>query len=99
MPFSKIWWMMPSMRAVSAPGRIGHEIVALGARDREAWVDGDEPGAVLVPASHITRQSGIEVSATLLAQKTIVSALMKSTDSWPVKKPPALEGLVGSTRT
>ena len=32
-------------------------------------------------ASHMTRQSGIEVSATLLAQKTIVLAFMKSTDS------------------
>ena len=39
------------------------------------------------------RQSGIEVSATLFAQKTIVLALRKSTDSCPVKKPPPLDGI------
>ena len=58
-----------------------HEFVALGTGDCEAGIDRDEPGTVLVPASHMIRQSGIEVSATLLAQKTIVFALMKSTDS------------------
>ena len=55
--------------------------------------------APLAWASFMTRQSGIEVSATLLAQSTITLAFRKSVDSWPSKKPPPLLGLVGSTST
>ena len=87
------------MRAVSAPGRMGsHWSLAA-----EVTVNLGSIEINWVPfwsrASTMTRQSGSDVSATLLAQNTMVLALRKSTDSWPVKKPPPLAGLSGSTRT
>ncbi len=73
--------MMPSMRAVSAPGRMGTN----SSDWAQVTVKRGSTAMSRVPfwslASHMTRQSGIEVSATLLAQKTIVLAFMKSTDS------------------
>ena len=45
------------------------------------------------------RQSGIEVSATLLPHSTMTLEFRKSVDSWPSKKPPPLLGLAGSTST
>ena len=87
------------MRAVSAPGRIGNHSseAAQVAVKRGSTEISCVPLASL--ASHMIRQSGIEVSATLLAQKTIAFALRKSTDSCPVKKPPPFAGFVGSTST
>ena len=55
--------------------------------------------APLACASLMMRQSGIEVSATLLPQRTITLELRKSVDSWPSKKPPPLLGFSGSTST
>ena len=73
--------MIPSIRAVSAPGRIGsHWSLAA-----EVTVKRGSMEINWVPdcwrASTMIRQSGRDVSATLLAQNTMVLALRKSTDS------------------
>ena len=72
--------MMASIRAVSVPGRTGSQASELAA---VAVKRGSIAISVAPPAwaSFITRQSGIEVSATLLAQSTIALAFRKSVDS------------------
>lgn len=50
----------------------------------------DTIGVPALCASAMMHQSGIDVSATLLAHSTIAFALRKSVISWPSKIPPAV---------
>ena len=90
--------MTASARAVSVPGRIGSQASepADVAVNRGSMLTTVAP---LACASLMMRQSGIDVSATLLPQSTMTFELRKSVDSWPSKNPPPLLGLAGSTRT
>ena len=88
--------MIPSIRAVSAPGRIGSQTSDFA----EVGVKRGSIETSVVPlrrAWAMIRQSGSDVSATLFAQSTITLAFRKSVDSCPSKMPPAVASGSAST--